>query len=84
MTDARARGSAELGGAPRLAQAELDLIAEVLDGDSDLAQAYEMSWLACRMIAERYGGPDTLIAFYRAVGSAGGAAFGLDQGVLVE
>ncbi|HEX3825716.1 MAG TPA: hypothetical protein VHV82_00460 [Sporichthyaceae bacterium] len=41
--------------------------------DSDLAQAYEMSWLACRMIAERYGGPDTLIAFYRAVGSAGGA-----------
>jgi hypothetical protein len=25
------------------------------------------------MIAERYGGPDNLIAFYRAVGSAGSA-----------
>jgi len=36
-----------------------------------LAQSYEMSWLACRLIAERYG-PDTLVAFYRAVGSSGG------------
>lgn len=40
--------------------------------DPDLAQAYEMSWLACRMIAERYGGPDSLVAFYRAVGASGG------------
>jgi hypothetical protein len=31
-----------------------------------------MSWLACRMIAERYGGPDSLVAFYRAVGASGG------------
>lgn len=41
--------------------------------NSALAQSYEMSWLACRLIAERYG-PDTLVAFYRAVGSPGGAS----------
>ncbi|MGH3327029.1 MAG: hypothetical protein ACRDPT_04385 [Streptomycetales bacterium] len=46
----------------------------------DLAQAYEMSWLACRFMAERYG-ESRLVAFYRAVGRhpdpgrAVGAAF---------
>jgi hypothetical protein len=34
----------------------------------DLAQSYEMSWLACRFIAERYGRAK-LVAFYRAVGT---------------
>jgi hypothetical protein len=33
----------------------------------DLAQAYEMGWLACRYIAEKYGRAK-LVAFYRAVG----------------
>ncbi|MEW1679664.1 hypothetical protein [Streptomyces sp. NPDC093594] len=38
-------------------------------GDADgLAQAYEGSWLACRMIADRWG-EDRLGAFYRAVGA---------------
>jgi len=38
-----------------------------------LAQSYEMSWLACRLIAEHYG-EATLVAFYRAVGEPGGGA----------
>ncbi|MEC4019314.1 hypothetical protein [Streptomyces sp. H27-D2] len=38
------------------------------DGDADrLARAYEQGWLACRMIAERWGA-DRLVDFYRAVG----------------
>ncbi|MCF2531236.1 hypothetical protein [Yinghuangia soli] len=39
-----------------------------------LPQAYEMGWLACRMIAEQWGGTK-LVDFYRAVGAppAGGA-----------
>jgi hypothetical protein len=43
-------------------------------GNPDLAQAYEMSWLACRLIAERHGGPATLLAFYTAVGAPGGVS----------
>ncbi|MFI8205928.1 hypothetical protein [Streptomyces sp. NPDC085937] len=40
-------------------------------GDADgLAQAYEGSWLACRMIADRWG-EERLGAFYRAVGAHG-------------
>jgi len=42
--------------------------------NANLAQSYEMSWLACRMIAERYGGAGRLVAFYRAVGGPGGLA----------
>ncbi|WTW94493.1 hypothetical protein OG216_14345 [Streptomycetaceae bacterium NBC_01309] len=34
-----------------------------------LPQAYEMGWLACRMIAERWG-EEKLVEFYRAVGEA--------------
>jgi hypothetical protein len=45
-----------------------------LPSESGLAQSYEMSWLACRMIAERYGGPEVLVAFYRAVGEPNGAS----------
>lgn len=38
-------------------------------GDSGrLARAYESGWLACRMIAERYG-EHALVEFYRAVGA---------------
>lgn len=37
--------------------------------NGDLAQAYEMSWLACKMLADSYG-QDKLVAFYRAVGAA--------------
>nr|WP_233521923.1 hypothetical protein [Streptomyces triticagri] len=41
------------------------------DDDPDaLARAYEGGWLACRMIAERWG-EDELLAFYRAVGDSG-------------
>lgn len=40
-------------------------------GDSGRrASAYERGWLACRMIADRWGG-QRLVRFYRAVGSAG-------------
>lgn len=38
----------------------------------DLAQAYEMSWLAVELIADRVG-EDGLRRFYRQVGAAGGA-----------
>lgn len=41
------------------------------DGDAaDLSRAYESGWLACRMIADRWG-EDRLNAFYRAVGAHG-------------
>ncbi|MDT3399050.1 hypothetical protein RKE29_20780 [Streptomyces sp. B1866] len=38
-------------------------------GPATLARAYEGGWLACRMIADRWGA-DRLAAFYRAVGRA--------------
>ncbi|MEU3658907.1 hypothetical protein AB0E77_03960 [Streptomyces sp. NPDC032940] len=43
-------------------------------GEADeLARAYEGGWLACRMIADRWG-EDRLDAFYRAVGAHDGRA----------
>ncbi|WP_344443989.1 hypothetical protein, partial [Kitasatospora nipponensis] len=39
-------------------------------GSPGIAQAYELSWLACDLIARRHGRPK-LVAFYRAVGAAG-------------
>ncbi|MFE2722985.1 hypothetical protein [Kitasatospora sp. NPDC059327] len=39
-------------------------------GAAGIAQAYEQSWLACELIARRYG-PQRLVDFYRAVGAAG-------------
>ncbi|MFJ2777797.1 hypothetical protein [Kitasatospora sp. NPDC087315] len=42
-------------------------------GATGIAQAYEQSWLACDLIARRYG-PERLVAFYRAVGAAGPGA----------
>jgi hypothetical protein len=41
--------------------------------NSRLAQVYEMSWLACRMIAAAVG-PDGLVRFYRAVGGGPGTS----------
>jgi hypothetical protein len=41
----------------------------------DLARQYELGWLACRLIAEKYG-QDRLVAFYRRVGSETGGAVG--------
>ncbi len=38
-------------------------------GGEGLAQAYEQAWLACDLIARRYG-PQRLVALYRAVGAA--------------
>ncbi len=40
--------------------------------NASLAQTYELSWLACRLIADRYGGSEALVEFYRTVGSTGG------------
>jgi hypothetical protein len=46
-----------------------------------LASAYQASWLACRMIAERVG-PDGLARFYRTVsGGPGDADASLDSGL---
>ncbi|MFH9085915.1 hypothetical protein [Streptomyces sp. NPDC017673] len=66
--------------APELSRAVQDgEVPDALPGDGDfaftreptrLAQAYEGGWLACRMIAERWG-TDRLAAFYRAVGAHG-------------
>ncbi|MFD8703297.1 hypothetical protein ACFV1W_11820 [Kitasatospora sp. NPDC059648] len=40
-------------------------------GATGIAQAYEQAWLACDLIARRYG-TERLVAFYRAVGAADG------------
>jgi hypothetical protein len=61
-------GDVNSGYVPQALPADTDFSAT----NSALAQSYEMSWLACRLIADRYGGPDTLVAFYRAVGGPGG------------
>ncbi|MFJ9605632.1 hypothetical protein ACIRS1_04665 [Kitasatospora sp. NPDC101176] len=39
-------------------------------GADGIAQAYEQAWLACELLARRYGA-DRLVAFYRAVAAAG-------------
>ncbi|WP_247597781.1 hypothetical protein [Streptomyces sp. RKND-216] len=53
-------------------------------GDPDaLARAYEGSWLACRMIADRWGA-GRLAAFYRAVGAADGGPAQAVDGALRE
>ncbi|MDR3036069.1 MAG: hypothetical protein LBV78_23755 [Kitasatospora sp.] len=39
-------------------------------GAAGIAQAYELAWLACDLIARRYG-QDRLVAFYRTVGAFG-------------
>lgn len=39
-------------------------------GSSQLSVAYEGAWMACRYIAERYG-EQTLVRFYRRVGTSG-------------
>lgn len=76
--------------APELARAVREGEApDALPGDEDfaftreptrLARAYEGGWLACRMIAERWGA-DRLSAFYRAVGAHGKRA-GAVEGAL--
>ncbi|MFF0228576.1 hypothetical protein [Streptomyces sp. NPDC004629] len=69
-----AQAAPELSRAVRAGRVPADLPA---DGDfgftgapARLAQAYEGGWLACRMIAARWG-EDRLDAFYRAVGAHG-------------
>lgn len=44
--------------------------ADFTAGASGIAQAYELGWLACDLIARRFGEPK-LVDFYRAVGAAG-------------
>ncbi|MBG7703224.1 hypothetical protein HCJ76_35480 [Streptomyces sp. MC1] len=74
--------------APELARAVREGEApDALPGDEDfaftreptrLARAYEGGWLACRMIAERWGA-DRLSAFYRAVGAHGKRAGAVEE-----
>ncbi|MFJ2580539.1 hypothetical protein [Kitasatospora aureofaciens] len=47
-------------------------------GATGIAQGYEQAWLACELIAHRYG-PDRLVAFYRAVGAPDGEGADRDQ-----
>ncbi|MEV7024561.1 hypothetical protein [Kitasatospora sp. NPDC093558] len=47
-------------------------------GATGIAQAYEQAWLACRLIAGRFGA-DRLVALYRAVGAADGAGEDRDR-----
>ncbi|MER7753404.1 hypothetical protein [Kitasatospora sp. NPDC097643] len=47
-------------------------------GAEGIAQAYEQAWLACELIARRYG-PDRLVALYRAVGAADGGGEDREQ-----
>ncbi|MER7668874.1 hypothetical protein ABTY61_10415 [Kitasatospora sp. NPDC096128] len=51
--------------------AALPADADFAAGATGIAQAYEQSWLACALIARRYG-TERLVAFYRAVGAADG------------
>ncbi len=44
-----------------------------LGGSGSLAQAYEQSWLAVRLLVDRYGEAD-VVRFYRAVGASRGVA----------
>ena len=60
------------------------LVPAALPSDADfdtanarLPQAYEMAWLACRMIAEKHG-QDKLLAFVRQAGAPGGSAASVD------
>ncbi|WTI18195.1 hypothetical protein OIB37_10630 [Streptomyces sp. NBC_00820] len=74
--------------APELARAvQDDRVPSALPADKDfrftsdpthLAQAYESGWLACRMIAGRWG-EDRLGAFYRAVGDHGKRSGAVEQ-----
>ncbi|GAA0656884.1 hypothetical protein GCM10010193_04350 [Kitasatospora atroaurantiaca] len=54
------------GRIPQSLPADADFAA----GSAGIAQAYELSWLACDLIARRFG-TDRLVAFYRAVGAEG-------------
>ena len=64
----------ELGAAVRAGQVPAALPADTdFDGgNADIAQAYEASWLAYRLLVETYGA-DAALRFYRAVGSSRGA-----------
>jgi len=50
-------------------------------GAAGISQAYELSWLACQLIADQYGA-DRLVALYRAVGAGGSSAE--PRGALLE
>ena len=53
--------------------AALPADADFAAGAPGIAQAYELSWLACDLIARRFG-RQRLVALYRAVGAAGADA----------
>ncbi|MBO1419037.1 hypothetical protein [Streptomyces sp. FH025] len=57
----------EAGRLPSALPADRDYAA----GATGIAQAYEQSWLACDLIARRWG-PERLVALYRAVGADDG------------
>lgn len=46
--------------------------AEFSAASPNLPQSYELSWLAARLIAERYGGAPALVDLYRSVGAPDG------------
>ncbi|WP_299531333.1 hypothetical protein [uncultured Streptomyces sp.] len=72
----------ELAEAVRAREAPAALPADAdfaFDGEADaLAQAYEGGWLACAMIADRWG-EEKLTAFYRAVGAHHGRDGAVEQ-----
>ncbi|NEA29592.1 hypothetical protein G3I70_44895, partial [Actinomadura bangladeshensis] len=53
--------------------AALPAAADFAGGSPRLSQAYQEAWLACRMIADRYG-EATLVRLYRTAGRAPEAA----------
>ncbi|MFF1873220.1 hypothetical protein [Kitasatospora herbaricolor] len=70
------------GRVPTVLPADADFTA----GAAGIAQAYELSWLACDLIATRYG-PQRLVALYRGVAAAGpgpGREAQLDQVLRAE
>lgn len=75
-----ATAAREVGQAVRAGRVpdRLPLDADFVGSNPDLALAYELSWLAFRLIAETHG-PERAFAFYRAVGASRDA--GADEAV---
>ncbi|MFJ5231618.1 hypothetical protein ACIQBJ_17210 [Kitasatospora sp. NPDC088391] len=61
--------------------AELPADTAFAAGSAGIAQAYELAWLACDLIARRWG-QDRLVALYRTVGQFG--AGGLDRAMRAQ
>lgn len=79
------RAAPELAGEVQAGQVPADLPRDTdyVGSNPRLSQTYEMSWLACRLVAERIG-QDGLLRFYRAVAGAEDPAEALEPALVAE